>query len=114
EKALSEFKTEYLPVIVKPVDSAGSKGVSKVNRREELKEAIQYALQFSTSEAFIVEEFLESKGFSSDTDCFSIEGELVFASYANQHFDAKAPNPYTPSAYSWPSYISKENQEELK
>lgn len=113
EKAIEEFDASDLPVIVKPVDSAGSKGVSKVNKINELEEAIQYALQFSVSNTFIIEEFLESKSFSSDTDCFSIDSELVFTSFANQRFDANAPNPYTPSAYSWPSYISTENQDEL-
>ncbi len=113
DKAIKEFDEADLPVIVKPVDSAGSKGVSKVERKEELEKAIQDALQFSASKTFIIEKFLEKKGFSSDTDCFSIDGKLVFTSFANQRFDAKAPNPYTPSAYSWPSYISEKNQKEL-
>lgn len=102
------------PVIVKPVDSAGSKGVTKVNRITDLSEAIYTALKFSFSGEFIVEEFIEKKGFASDTDCFSINGRLNFVSFSNQYFDANASNPYTPSAYSWPSTISSWNQFELK
>lgn len=114
EQAINEFDDADLPVIVKPVDAAGSKGVSKVNAKKELKRAIEYALQFSATKTFIIEEFLEGKGFSSDTDCFSINGELTFVSFSNQRFDANAANPYTPSAYSWPSDIAQHNQTYLK
>jgi len=102
------------PVIVKPVDSAGSKGVTKVNSKDELEPAIKIALSNSFSGRYIIEDFIEQKGFSSDTDCFSIDGEMKFFSFSNQRFDNGAANPYTPSAYSWPSTISSENQENLK
>lgn len=98
------------PVIVKPTDSAGSKGVKKVAVFEQLQPAIEYALAYSHSDEFIIEEFIEKKGFSSDSDSFSVDGELKFVSFSSQRFDDKAVNPYTPSAYSWPSSISKENQ----
>lgn len=98
------------PVIVKPTDSAGSKGVKKVEVFEQLQPAIEYALAYSHSDEFIIEEFIEKKGFSSDSDSFSVDGELKFVSFSSQRFDDKAINPYTPSAYSWPSSISKENQ----
>ncbi|MBC9798483.1 ATP-grasp domain-containing protein [Sinomicrobium weinanense] len=114
ELALRDFDVNDLPVIVKPVDAAGSKGVTKVTRQQDLEAAITYAIGFSSTKTFIIEEFIESKGFSSDTDCFSIDGELSFVSFSSQRFDPNSPNPYTPSAYSWPSNISKENQEYLK
>ncbi|HET8573172.1 MAG TPA: ATP-grasp domain-containing protein [Edaphocola sp.] len=113
DKALLHAKKYEFPVMVKPVDAAGSKGVSKVARWEELGEAIKYALKFSNTKEFIMEEFLESKGFSSDCDCFSIDGNLSFVSYSGQRFDRNSPNPYTPSAFSWPASISKDNQSYL-
>jgi biotin carboxylase len=102
------------PVIVKPVDSAGSKGVSKVDKMEDLKAAAEYAIKYSKTDRFIVEEFIQQKGCSSDTDCFSIDGKLVFASFNCQRFDKFASNPYTPSAYSWPSDMPDEIQAELR
>lgn len=110
EIAVKEFDKNDLPVIIKPVDSAGSKGVTKVENPNQLKEAIQTALKASPSKTFIIEEFLEKKAHSSDTDCFSIEGKFKFISFSSQRFDPNAPNPYTPSAYSWPSDISEKNQ----
>lgn len=103
----------HWPVIVKPTDSAGSKGVSRVDEPKELKAAIDYAISFSLSNEFIIEDFITPKGFSSDADSFSVDGELKFVSFNSQRFDAKADNPYTPAAYSWPSSMTEEHQEEL-
>lgn len=114
EDALENKDLFRWPVIVKPVDSAGSKGVTRVNTIERLKEAAEFAMCFSKTKSFIVEEFIEQEGYSSDTDCFSIEGKLVFASFCNQHFDKNAKNPYTPSAYSWPSTMPESIQSELR
>jgi len=113
EEALKSADMFNWPVIVKPVDSAGSKGVTKVDKPEQLAESIQNALFFSHSKEFIIEDFIQQKGCSSDTDSFSVNGELKFVSFSSQRFDRKADNPYTPSAYSWPSTISDENQKKL-
>lgn len=101
------------PVIVKPTDSAGSKGVTRVDDPDKLEESIRYALSFSHCDEFIIEDFIEKKGYSSDTDSFSVDGELKFVSFSSQRFDECCENPYTPSAYSWPSSICAEHQEEL-
>lgn len=113
ELALQEKDNFNWPVIVKPTDSAGSKGVTKVEKPEGLKESIEYALSFSHSNEFIIEDFLEKEGDSSDSDSFSIKGELKFISFSAQRFDEMCENPYTPSAYSWPSTISKKHKDEL-
>ena len=102
------------PVIIKPTDSAGSKGVTKIYNVENLREAAEYAINFSKSKSFIMEEFIEKAGNSSDTDSFSINGELVYSSFSDQRFDDNAANPYTPSAYSWPSTMPDEVQKELR
>lgn len=113
EEALKDAGLFHWPVIVKPTDSAGSKGVSRVDDPAGLKAAIEYALSFSRGKEFIVEDFITQHGFSSDTDCFSVDGELKFVSFNCQRFDAKAENPYTPAAYSWPSFMTQEHQAEL-
>ena len=112
-EALRDVDLYNWPVIVKPTDSAGSKGVTRVDDPEKLKESIEYALSFSHCSEFIIEDFIEQKGFSSDTDSFSIDGELRFVSFDCQRFDKNADNPYTPAAYNWPASISDEHQKEL-
>lgn len=113
EEALNDVELFHWPVIVKPTDSAGSKGVSRVDDPGYLKKAVEYALSFSRSGEFIIEDFITQHGFSSDTDSFSVDGELKFVSFNSQRFDSDADNPYTPAAYSWPSSITLEHQEEL-
>lgn len=113
EQALAEINLFSFPVIVKPVDSAGSKGVMRVDTVESLKDAAEYALKYSIEKKFIVEEFIEKDGFSSDCDCFSVNGEFKFISFSDQRFDENAKNPYTPAAYSWPPTMKSECQSEL-
>ena len=113
EDALNDTELFHWPVIVKPTDSAGSKGVTRVDDPAALEASIRYALSFSHCDEFIIEDFIEKKGFSSDTDCFSVDGKLQFVSFSSQRFDESAENPYTPSAYSWPASISPVHQQEL-
>lgn len=113
ETALNDIEMFNWPVIVKPTDSAGSKGVTKVEEKDKLKDAINYALKFSHSNEFIIEDFLEKVGDSSDCDSFSIDGKLKFVSFSAQKFDENCENPYTPAAFTWPASISKIHQEEL-
>ena len=111
--ALAEKYWYPWPVIVKPTDSAGSKGVTRVDRWEDLEAALKVAFEHSISGRVIVEEFIEKEGCSSDSDCFSVDGQLKFVSFSAQRFDENAPNPYTPSAYSWPSTFTQEQEAEL-
>jgi len=91
------------PLIVKPTDSAGSKGVTRVDSMDELEAAVEEAFDKSISGHIIIEEFLDKKGCSSDTDSFLLDGKWAFMSFNAQRFDANAANPYAPAAYTWPS-----------
>lgn len=113
EAAIDEIYWYPWPVIVKPTDAAGSKGVTRVDKPEDLRPALEYAMKHSISGHIIVEEFIEKKGCSSDTDSFSVDGKLVFVSFCAQRFDVDATNPYTPAAYSWPSTFTKEQEDYL-
>jgi biotin carboxylase len=108
EEAYSWFLELEKPVIVKPVDSSGSKGVSKVNVRGELKRAFNYALEFSREKKVVLEEFFYRDGYQVAGDGFVVDGKLVFRSWANEHFD-KLSNQFVPIGESFPSIMNKEN-----
>lgn len=114
EEALQDIDYYNWPVIVKPVDSAGSKGVTKVDIPDELPEAIEIALASSMSKNFIIEDFLEKEGFSAGSESFVVDGKLVYNAFYDQYFDNEAVNPYTPSAEVWPSMMAVEYQGEIK
>lgn len=101
------------PAIVKPVDSAGSKGVQRIDHADQLKAAFDTAIKYSISKNVIVEEFLQKKGRSYGAEVFVNEGQLVFASYYDQFFEESAVNPYVPYAESWSSSIPPQAEREM-
>lgn len=103
DDALKDVDFFHWPVIVKPVDSAGSKGITKIDHPEELQKAIETALGESHCHSFIIEDYLEKEGLSSGSESFFVDGKLMYNGFYDQFFDAKAANPYTPSAECWPS-----------
>lgn len=113
EVAVEDLDKFTFPIIVKPTDSAGSKGVSRIDLPVQLRAAFTKALENSISGRVIIEEFIEPEGCSSDSDCFSVDGELKIVTFSAQHFDNSAPNPYAPSAFSWPSTFSREQKKYL-
>lgn len=113
EEALAGASSFSFPCIVKPTDSAGSKGVTRVDSIAELGKAVKYAFEHSISHRIIVEEFIEKEGCSSDSDCFSLNGELKVVTYSAQRFDENAAGAYVPAAFSWPSSMNMRQEAEL-
>ena len=97
-----------LPVIIKPVDSSGSKGVGKVSEISQAKEKLEYAMSFSRNGKIIVEEFVEKFGYQIAGDGLSIDGKLVFRYFANDHFNSKCINPFVPISASFPYNMPEE------
>ena len=110
EAAIAEVEEWKYPVIVKPTDSAGSKGVTRVDDANQMDAAVRHAFDKSISGHIIIESFIEKQGCSSDTDSFSENGKLKFVSFCAQRFDTGASNPYTPAAYTWPSTFADEQE----
>ena len=113
EDALKDTAYFNWPVIVKPVDSAGSKGVTKVENKENLRNAIETALSSSLSKHFIIEDFLDKVGAQSSADIFTVDGKLVYPAYSDQLFDKNAANPYTPAIEIWPASMEQKFQDNL-
>lgn len=113
DAAMCDIEYFDFPVIVKPVDSAGSKGVTRVDDKDNLRDAIIQALGESHNGYFIIEDFITFKGYHSSADCFTVNGKLKFCTFSDQLFDKNADNPYTPAFIIWESSMAKENQQYL-
>lgn len=113
--ALEDIRKDYFsfPIIVKPVDSSGSKGVSRIDIVEEAEEKLEYAMSFSRGKRIIVEEFVEKYGYQIAGDGLSVDGKLVFRYFANDHFDPKCVNPFVPISASFPYNMPQEVQEKV-
>ena len=114
DEALKDIDYYNWPVIVKPVDSAGSKGVTRVDDPADLPAAITHALDSSPSRHYIIEDFLEKAGPSMGDECFVVDGKLLYNAFYDQFFDNEAMNPYAPSGEFWPSAMSQEHEQEFK
>ena len=62
------------PIVIKPADSAGSRGVKKVENNYELEDAFYNAMSYSGKKKVIVEEFME--GVESSVEAFVCENKI--------------------------------------
>lgn len=67
----------YFPVIVKPRDNSGSRGVILCKTTEELSDAIKEALQYSKLETVLVEEFIEGQEYSIEALHYDGKSEVI-------------------------------------
>ena len=75
--ALAERAGEVgYPLVAKPADSSGSKGVTLVECPEQLPAALAYAARYSATGKLVVEEFLS--GLNLTVDVFMRDGEAAF------------------------------------
>ncbi len=94
-----------LPVMVKPVDSSGSKGVNKLTDWSQLKDFADDALSYSREKRFLLEEFIVKKGFQISGDAFSVDGRLVFHCFGNEYYSNKVMKNFAPLGECWPSMM---------
>ena len=113
--AFQDLKNDsfVFPVIVKPVDSSGSKGVSRIDDISDAREKIDHAMTFSRGHKIIIEEFVEKYGYQIAGDGLSVDGKLVFRCFANDHFDPKCENPFVPVSASFPYNMPDEVQTKI-
>ena len=95
------------PVIIKPVDSSGSKGVTVINNKAELKSAYDFALSFSRCGRVIIEDFvIKNHEYLIGGDIFILGGEIKIWGLLNCHRDASL-NPLVPVGKSYPLALSE-------
>ena len=114
DDAISDLRNNVFkfPVMAKPVDSSGSKGVGLLEFCDESK--LLDAFKFSKFHKIIIEEYVEKYGYQVAGDGLSINGKLVFSCFANDHFDSKCENPFVPISASFPYNMPKFVHEKIK
>lgn len=117
KQALSALKTMEYPVIMKPVDSSGSKGVNKIGSKLEaelhLAEFVEEALLYSKEKKGIIENFIEKQGAQISGDIFVVDGKIVFWSFGNEYYSSLDIKEYVPIGEYWPLEHSKTVEERL-
>ena len=110
EKDLASF---HLPVMVKPVDSSGSKGINKLTEKSQLKSFFEDALSYSRDKIVLIEEFIVKKGPQISGDAFSVDGKLVFHCLGNEFYSSKVDKDFAPLGECWPTIMPREVIDQL-
>lgn len=103
-------KSLKFPLIVKPVDRSGSRGVQKVSTKTELSKAIKNAINESFSKGCIVEEFIE--GYEVSVESISWKGEHHILAITDKETTGR-PH-FVEIAHHQPTMIREEIQSILK
>ncbi len=113
EEAKAQIHKFNMPVMIKPVDSSGSKGVSKIDSIDQLEQNAFDALRFSKVKRFIIEEYIENYGPHIGGDGFSVDGKLVFRCFSNEYFSTDCINPFVPVITTWPYTMPEQIQKNV-
>lgn len=100
-----DIRNFKLPVMIKPVDSSGSKGVNKLTDPNQLGYFFEDALKYSREKIVLIEEFIVKKGPQISGDAFSVDGKLVFHCLGNEFYSAKVDKDFAPLGECWPSVM---------
>lgn len=113
-EAIADISAFEFPVIIKPVDSSGSKGATVLHSSEGLEEAVAFAFSFSRGHRIIIEEFIEKKHpYLIGGDIFVLDGEVVLWGLMNCHRDSRV-NPLVPVGKSYPPALDEADLENVK
>ena len=118
EELINSDDKHFTPVIVKPIDSAGSKGITACYKKADLESAYEKALAFSPSKHVIIEEL----GTYQHINIYYTlaDGEIFLSAICDRnvyYLDRK--NPPLPSHLKHPSncidsFVKKENIKIIK
>lgn len=114
EDVRTDIENFTLPIIIKPVDSSGSKGATVLHELGRLDEALDFAFSFSRGHRIIVEEFIEKKHpYLIGGDIFVSGGKVIQWGLLNCHRD-KQVNPLVPVGKSYPPVLEDTDFQAVK
>ena len=101
------------PILIKPTDSSGSKGISRVASIEELPQAVEIALNHSRNNVLIAEEFIESSyPYIIGGDILVVDGKIVVWGLMDCIRDEQSS--LIPVGKSYPASLDAESLSNLK
>lgn len=87
EAALAQAEMLGYPLVMKPLDCAGARGIRKVSGPNEVEEGFNLALSFSQEPSVLIEEFLEGPEIS--TESVIIDGQIITTGFADRNYSKK-------------------------
>jgi biotin carboxylase len=103
-------QADAFPVIVKPIDSGGSRGVTKVDNPKDLPKAIERAIAFSANQRVLIEQFIDGPEFS--VEAISHLGSHYIVAITEK-VTSGAPN-FVELAHFQPALIAEESSQKIR
>lgn len=103
-------KNIVYPVMVKPCDGSGSRGASRVDKSEDLKEACKYAMDGSITDRAEIETFIVGKEYGAET--LVVNGEVHVLGIMQKWMTN--PPYYAELGHSIPTDLKKEVEDKAK
>lgn len=114
DDAKADIENFDLPIIIKPVDSSGSKGATVLHELSGLDAALEFAFSFSRGHRIIVEEFIEKNHpYLIGGDIFISDGKVIQWGLMNCHRDTNV-NPLVPVGKSYPPVLEPADYQAVK
>lgn len=109
-KSIDEAEGLIYPVILKPRDNSGSRGVIFCNNKAELEAAFNEAMQYTRLDSVLVEEFIEGQEYSIESLHYNGKSEVI------QFTEKKTtPFPYNVELrHTQPANLSEEHKKQIR
>lgn len=109
-KSIDEAEGLVYPVILKPRDNSGSRGVIFCNNKSELEAAFNEAMQYTKLDSVLVEEFIEGQEYSIEGLHYDGKSEVI------QFTEKKTtPFPYNVELrHTQPANLSEEHKKQIR
>lgn len=109
-KSIDDTEGLMYPVILKPRDNSGSRGVIFCNNKAELETAFNEAMQYTKLDSVLVEEYIDGQEYSIESLHFSGKSEVI-------QFTEKRTTPFPYNVelgHIQPANISDEHKEQIR
>ena len=110
DSSIDSIKGLKYPLIVKPTDRSGSRGVTKIMLPEEWKAAVEVACENSFEKKAITEEYIEGEEYSCE--CISYRGEHTYLTLTKKYTTGH-PH-FIETGHLQPAGIEKASEEKIK
>ncbi|MTH54512.1 ATP-grasp domain-containing protein [Bacillus mangrovi] len=104
-----DFEGIKFPVIIKPIDRSGSRGIRRVEYIDEIDNAIENAKTVSSEDRVLVEEYIDGKEYS--VEHITQNGRHIFLQITEK-FTTGAPN-FIEKGHLSPARLSNEKKQEI-
>lgn len=113
EEILEKIKNLVFPLVMKPIDNAGSRGVIKIEKINNISKIYHECTSFSKSKTVLIEEFLSGPQIS--TESIIINNKIITTGFADRNYDMDEKfSPYfIENGHSIPSMLTSKEKNDV-